>query len=178
MIAVRIAGSGGQGIQRAGVVLAEAAVRSGLNAACAQTYGPESRGGPSRVDVIVSDGEILYPRLRQPDVLMILSPDGWQFAPGLRAGGTIIVESQVAGPMPPQAGRAHTLPIVSTARALGAPQDANIVALGALCAIHPLVGAEVLEAVLGKRIRGNPARLRRALEAGFALGGNGHDGAH
>lgn len=176
MIAVRIAGSGGQGIQRAGVVLAEAAIRSGLNAACAQTYGPESRGGPSRVDVIVSDEEILYPRIRQPDVLVILSQDGWQFAPGLRPGGTLIADSAVERPIPPQAGRSYTLPIAATARGLGTPHDANVVALGALCAAHPMVGPEVLEAVLGERIRGNPARLRRALQAGFALG-RGNDGA-
>lgn len=176
MIAVRIAGSGGQGIQRAGVVLAEAAVRSGLNAACAQTYGPESRGGPSRVDVIVSDGEILYPRIRRADVLVVLSEDGWQFASDLRPGGTVICDSAVARAAPPEAGASYALPISATARGLGTPHDANVVALGVLCAIQPVVRPEVLEAALAGRIRGNAAHLRRALQAGLALAG-GDDAA-
>ena len=44
---MRFAGSGGQGVILASVILAEAAVISGINAVQSQAYGPEARGGVS-----------------------------------------------------------------------------------------------------------------------------------
>lgn len=169
MITVRFAGSGGQGIQRAGIVLAEAAIASGHNAVCAQTYGPESRGGASRSDVIVSDEEIVYPRPRQPDILIALSREAFRrFASDLREGGVLICDSEAGAP--PAGVTTYAVPILSTAAALRASIAANVVALGVLCAVRPLVAPEALERALDARIRGDTARNRRALDAGMALG--------
>ena len=51
---IRICGFGGQGIILAGVVLGEAAVRDGYQAVQTQSYGPESRGGAARAEVVIS----------------------------------------------------------------------------------------------------------------------------
>ena len=42
---IRLVGSGGQGVILASVILAEAAILAGKNAAQSQSYGPEARGG-------------------------------------------------------------------------------------------------------------------------------------
>ena len=45
---MRFAGSGGQGVILASVILAEAAVIRGLHTVQSQAYGPEARGGVSK----------------------------------------------------------------------------------------------------------------------------------
>jgi 2-oxoglutarate ferredoxin oxidoreductase subunit gamma len=60
---IRLSGSGGQGLVLAGVILAEAlGVYEGKNVTQTQSYGPEARGGASRSDIVISDGEIYYPK--------------------------------------------------------------------------------------------------------------------
>ena len=64
---VRLAGEGGQGMILAGIILAEAAaVYDGLNAVQTQSYGPEARGGASRTEVDIAQGEIEYPKVKNP----------------------------------------------------------------------------------------------------------------
>ena len=70
-------GSGGQGVITAAIILAEAAVlHEGLNAVQAQSYGPEARGGATRSDIIISDSEILFPKVTQPNILVCSDPGG------------------------------------------------------------------------------------------------------
>ena len=58
---IRLSGSGGQGLILAAGILAEALVAEGRSAAQSQSYEPTSRGGLSRSDLVVSDGEADYP---------------------------------------------------------------------------------------------------------------------
>ncbi len=68
------AGSGGQGIITAAILLAKAAViYEGLNAVQSQSYGAEARGGLSRSDVIISREEIYFPKVTQPNILICLT---------------------------------------------------------------------------------------------------------
>ena len=67
-------GSGGQGVITASIILAEAAaLHEGLNAVQAQSYGPEARGGATRADVILSEEEIRFPKVTQPNILICLT---------------------------------------------------------------------------------------------------------
>lgn len=73
-IEIRLAGSGGQGLITAGVILAEAAgIHEGKYVAQTQSYGPEARGGASRAEVIVSDEPIHYPRAQKLDILLAMT---------------------------------------------------------------------------------------------------------
>ena len=74
---IRIAGYGGQGIIMAGVILGEAASREGKFAVQTQSYGPESRGGAARSEVVISQEVIDYPKVICPDILVILSQPGF-----------------------------------------------------------------------------------------------------
>ncbi len=52
-----------------GRILGEAfSIYEGKNSANSQSYGPESRGGACKSEVVVSDGDIYYPNVRRPDV--------------------------------------------------------------------------------------------------------------
>lgn len=73
-----LGGLGGQGIILSGIILAEAAVMDGKYAVQTQNYGPESRGGASRCDVIISDSQIFYPRVSLADVFLALSQEAFE----------------------------------------------------------------------------------------------------
>ena len=55
---MRFAGSGGQGVILASVIIAEAAVIGGLNTVQSQAYGPEARGGVSKAETVLSREKI------------------------------------------------------------------------------------------------------------------------
>ena len=74
---IRLAGSGGQGLILAGIILAEAAILEGKVSVQSQSYGPEARGGSSKAEVIISDGPIVYPKVLRPDVVLALTTSAY-----------------------------------------------------------------------------------------------------
>jgi 2-oxoglutarate ferredoxin oxidoreductase subunit gamma len=56
---IRLSGSGGQGLILAGIILAEQPCTITPHHQT-QSYGPESRGGYSRADVIISDARSTF----------------------------------------------------------------------------------------------------------------------
>ncbi len=171
---VRLSGEGGQGIILAGIILAEAAaIYDGANAVQSQSYGPESRGGASKAEVIIADGEIDYPKVERPDVLLAMNQEAYdKYAPSLKDDGIIVIDSTnvTAGGTPSfQASHVRGGPITGLARDLGREIVANIVALGFLCAVTGVVSRESLEkAVLARVPKGTEDLNRRALAAGFS----------
>lgn len=77
-IEIRIAGIGGQGIIQTGAILALAGMYDGKNVSQASTYGPESRGTPSRTDVIFSDSDIDYPYIEKADMLIVMAQKAYE----------------------------------------------------------------------------------------------------
>lgn len=84
-------GLGGQGIVKSGVILAQAAVLEGKHVVQTQNYGPESRGGCCRADVIISDSDICYPKVEKADVILALSQGGLDKFSALAKEDTIII---------------------------------------------------------------------------------------
>jgi len=168
---IRLAGSGGQGIILAGVILAEAAgIYEGKYVAQTQSYGPEARGGASKAEVVVSDAEIDYPKAMKPDVLLCLNQracDAYIF--DTRPNGVVLVDSTLVPNLPTT--RAVALPFTKIAREeVGSEMFANIVALGALAVLTEVVSLKSLEAALLARVPpGTEEKNRKALAAGLAL---------
>ena len=91
---IRLSGSGGQGLILAGIILAEAALLEGKNAVQSQSYGPEARGGACRSDVIISDTEILFPKVTQPNVIISLTQEAYNtYSNLIRPGGLLLLDS-------------------------------------------------------------------------------------
>jgi 2-oxoglutarate ferredoxin oxidoreductase subunit gamma len=169
---IRIAGAGGQGVVTAGRILAEAAILSGSNATHSQVYGPQSRGGASRSDVVIATGEIGFPLADAIDLLVVLSSEAYsRYQPGLGERGRVIVDSRCT----PASGNGDVgrFPVVDTARAISGGQlVTGVVALGVIQGLAGLVDADALRRAVGARV---PARYRemnlQALGAGMQLAG-------
>jgi 2-oxoglutarate ferredoxin oxidoreductase subunit gamma len=70
------AGFGGQGIILMGVILAQMMEEfPELQVTQAQSYGPVSRGGACRTDVVISDQEIHFPKSARPDFMVFMSEE-------------------------------------------------------------------------------------------------------
>jgi 2-oxoglutarate ferredoxin oxidoreductase subunit gamma len=70
------AGFGGQGIILMGVILARMMENfPDLQVTQAQSYGPVSRGGACRTDVVISDREIHFPKSARPDLMVFMSEE-------------------------------------------------------------------------------------------------------
>jgi 2-oxoglutarate ferredoxin oxidoreductase subunit gamma len=167
---IRLAGEGGQGMILAGIILAEAAaIYGGKNAVQTQSYGPEARGGASKSEVIIADGEIDHPEVLEADVVVVLSQEAYKkFSASLKQDGLLIVdEDKVDSSRTPAAVR---LPITRLAfETTGRQITANTVALGVLVGLTGLLPREAVEkAVAARAPRGTEEMNRKALEAGFA----------
>ena len=170
---VRLSGAGGQGLVLGGVILAEAvALFEGLNAVQTQSYGPEARGGASKSEVIISRGDIDYPKAMKIDLLLCLTQEACdKYSEDLKAGGVMIADSRMVTDLPEGDYRLYHLPIIDTAKEkVGKVFVANIVALGAIAALLDLVSFESVEkAVLSRVPKGTEELNRRALKLGSEL---------
>jgi 2-oxoglutarate ferredoxin oxidoreductase subunit gamma len=166
---IRLAGSGGQGLIMAGVILAEAAgIYDGKFVCQTQSYGPEARGGASKAEVVISDAEIDYPKAIRPDVLLALNQASLdKYLGDLPPGGVLLVDADLVREVPVEG--AAAIPFTHLARELGKEMMANIVALGALAVITRAVSPEGLRAAVLARVPPQTRELNeKALEAGMA----------
>ena len=171
--AIRLSGEGGQGLVLAGIILAEAAsLYDGRHAVQTQAYGPESRGGASKSEVLISEAEIDYPKAGDVDLLLALTQEAAaKYGARVKPGGVAVVDAGRVLKVPEGPFATYALPIIETARErVGKAVVANIVALGVIVGISGAVTREGLErAVLDRVPKGTEGLNRRALEAGFGL---------
>jgi len=166
---IRLSGSGGQGIILMGIILAEAiGIHEGKFVAQTQSYGPEARGGSSKAEIIVSDSEIDYPKATRPDLLLAMNQSSCdEFYGDLKPEGTLIVDSTYVTQVP--VSMAFQIPFTRIAREkFGREVVANIVALGALTQLTPVVSPKAIEAAVLERVPKGTEKLNRdALKAGI-----------
>lgn len=162
----RIGGSGGQGVISAGIILANAAVQSGLHAIQSQSYGPEARGGTSKAEVIISDVDIDYPKAVSPDYLLCLTNESYvAYGKNAAEHTEIFVDSTVEVE---EGSRAKKIPILQTAQDIN-PKSANVVAVAFLSGHSGLIEKDnLLEALKEQFPKFYESNLKCA-EAGFKL---------
>ncbi len=132
---IRIAGFGGQGVMTIGRILGEAfSLHEGKNSVNTQSYGPESRGGACRSEVVVSDGEIHYPNVRKADLFIALSQVGLDtYIADLREGGILLLDPNAVKNVPQRKKyQVYEVPTMEIAHDIGGVKFQNSVALGAL----------------------------------------------
>nr|WP_249030714.1 2-oxoacid:acceptor oxidoreductase family protein [Sporomusa acidovorans] len=171
---MRLSGSGGQGLILAGVLLGEAAIMAGKNAVHSQSYGTEARGGASRSEVIISDKDIDFPEVHNPDVLLVMTQQSCdKFAATVKAGGTILVDSTLVETVPEVNAKIYRLPITQIAiEEFKTAIVANVIAVGALAKITGIAPIAMLEKIVAARV---PARTKetniKALLRGYECAG-------
>lgn len=131
--ALIIAGFGGQGVVKAGVLLATAAMLENKHCTHFPSYGAEMRGGTTNCSVIISPEEIASPIINQPDTIIVMNtPSLIKFEPQLKSGGLLIYNSSLI-PTPPSRKDVEVVPVPANelAEKLGAARYANMVIIGA-----------------------------------------------
>ena len=167
---MRLAGSGGQGVILASVILAEAAVIAGKYTAQSQSYGPEARGGACRAETIISDTPIGFTKVQHPTFLMTLTEAAFQkYANNLPEGCVLLADEGVQGAS--ERSGAVILPILRTAREnVGKVQCANIVAIGCINEMLHIVDRDSLAKAVAMHVPAGTEKINlTALEEGEKL---------
>jgi 2-oxoglutarate ferredoxin oxidoreductase subunit gamma len=167
---IRLSGSGGQGLILMGIILAEAiGIYDGKYVAQTQSYGPEARGGSSKAEVVVSDQEIDYPEALKLDLLLAMNQKSCDdYYMDLKPKGILVVDSTFVNQVPIP--RAYQIPFTRIARdKFKREMVANIIALGAISKLTPIVSARAIEAAILARVPKGTEKLNRdALRAGIS----------
>jgi 2-oxoglutarate ferredoxin oxidoreductase subunit gamma len=168
-----LAGTGGQGLGLAGVVLAQSfAEEEGKNVIQTEAYGISMRGGHSRAEILVSTDEINELKVTEPDILLAMSQEAFDMFKGeVKQSGKVIIDSLNVKDVGETKGKLYALPLTEEARELGRESVANVIGLGAFAAISDFIGKLSLEKTLKKRFSGSIGALnQKAFNRGFELG--------
>ncbi|MBM4451448.1 MAG: pyruvate ferredoxin oxidoreductase [Chloroflexi bacterium] len=167
---IRIAGFGGQGIVLSGSIVGKAAsIYDGKFAVLTQSYGPESRGGSCRAEVVISEAPVGYPYVINPQVQVILSQEAYrEYGQVGHPDTLVIVDSDLVSFAPHVNPRLFCIPASRMAQELGRPVVANIIVLGFLAAKSDIVSYEALKkAILDSIPRGTEELNMKAFEMGY-----------
>lgn len=167
-------GSGGQGVITAAILLAKAAVLfEGKNATQSQSYGAAARGGATRSDVLISESDIYFPKVVQPNILISLTQESYNTFSGIiRPGGLLLVDSKLVSIEKKVDAKHISLPMYDTVmEKIGKPIVFNICMLGALLGATRLVQAQSILKVLETSIPKDFMDMnKKALELGMKMG--------
>jgi 2-oxoglutarate ferredoxin oxidoreductase subunit gamma len=173
-VEIRFAGFGGQGIIKSGIIVASAAcIHGGKNAVQTQSYGPESRGGACKSEVVISEEDIDFPKVVEPDVLVVMSQHAYNDYTGdVKAGGTVIMDPDM---IPSEKGlkgvKVYKVPATKIAEQLGRRIVANIVMLGGFVAITRLLDTDAMKEAIKENIpKGTEELNLAAFEKGYEFG--------
>jgi indolepyruvate ferredoxin oxidoreductase, beta subunit len=150
VVNVVLAGLGGQGVIKASDILADAALRAGLDVKKAEIHGMSQRGGSVTSDVRFGQ-KVLSPMVPagEADFLVVLAPSEVEVTrPLLRAGGVMLAPNLIPD------------------EALPNKRSLNVALLGALSRHLDIPVEALLDAVRAAL----PERLHKANEQAFELG--------
>jgi len=170
---ILVAGYGGQGVISLGKFIAGLAVETIPHITFFPAYGAEVRGGTSNCQVILSDRVIASPVASCFDVMFLMNQRACDvFLPSLDRRGLAVINASL-GTTPPNR-RYIQVKASDIAIQQQNPRAANVVMLGALLAVNPILSeaavkagirsflADAGEAIIASNIQ--------AFEAGLAAG--------
>lgn len=173
---ITISGVGGQGMILCGTMIAEAAaIHDHKRATLSSEYGVETRGTFAKSDVIVSNEEIYFPDVTEPDLIICLHQVAYERYSGKVDDRALIVYNSAE--VTPNADRAafeRGVDITQMAKEIGHPAVANIITMGIIVGLLEVISIEGAEDAIrrffGKRGEKLVALNCKAFEAGYAVG--------
>jgi Pyruvate/2-oxoacid:ferredoxin oxidoreductase gamma subunit len=172
-VSMKISGFGGQGVLFAGIALAEAGLKEGLQVSWIPSYGPEMRGGTAHCHVRLSRSSIASPLISRPSTVMAFNePSVARFVNELLPGGLMMLNSSMVTTQPTRPDiRVIGVPATDAAKDMGNPKVANMVMLGAYLRLTKAVDDEsVLSSLIEHGLHADLVEInRKALMAGRAL---------
>lgn len=168
-----ISGFGGQGIILAGYILGQAAtIFDKKNATFVQDYGPEARGGSCRAQVIISDGQISYPYIDKPSVVVAMSQEAYlKYASGIHKDSFLLIDEELVKIDKPASSKVFAIPATRIAQELGRTTVANIIMMGFLIAVTEVVSLDAMKrSILQSVPKGTEELNEKAFERGYSYG--------
>jgi 2-oxoglutarate ferredoxin oxidoreductase subunit gamma len=169
---IAIAGSGGQGVLLAGRLLAEAGCREGREVVWMPSYGAEKRGGAVFCAITISDSKIGALCITHPSAAIAMNQAAAaRLEPLIKPGGVLIInESSTQFKVKRDDFRTIYVPAGQMASELGNDSVSNLVALGTLVFVLPVVSAKSIATAMEAFFPANAKALKinqQALVAGL-----------
>jgi 2-oxoglutarate ferredoxin oxidoreductase subunit gamma len=168
---IRIAGFGGQGVILSAMILGKAAsIYENAFATMTQSFGPEARGGACSAQLVVSDSPVLYPYVRRPDILVVMSQEAYtRFAPELKPGGMLIIEEDLVRVSDLKGDpKVYAIPATRFAEELGKRMVLNSVMVGFFTAVSKLLSADAVRKAVADSVPPNFRELNiKAFDRGY-----------
>ena len=143
---IRISGFGGQGIILCGYIIGKAAsLYDNKDSALTQSYGPEARGGACNACVVIEEGKISYPLVKDSDFLIVLSKEGYEKnSDRITPGAYVFADTDLASEAPIDNKEVFGIPATRFAEEMGKKIVANIIMLGFFSAIANVVSKKAM----------------------------------
>lgn len=170
---LRFVGVGGQGVILAGEILAAAKIKDGGYGVKASTYTSQVRGGPTKVDILLDEGEILFPYANEGEIEFMLATAQVsydQFKYGVKEGGIIVVEPNLVKPSEEdrQKWRIFEIPIITIAKEeVGNVITQSVVALAIALEMTEVLGHDLVQEVMLSKV---PPKVHAENIKAFELG--------
>lgn len=159
-------GIGGQGVITLGETLCDAAIKAGFNVTFVPFYGQEKRGGRTMCNIVISDG-MESPIISAADIMLIFDERSLGDYQGMMAeDGTLILNSSMIDMEPNcMCGSVYKIPFYDIAQKLGNSKTANVVAMGYIAKLLPMIPYEIIAAEVEKSFAKKPKLIPINLEA-------------
>ena len=141
-----ISGFGGQGVLSMGKILAYAGLMNNLEVTWMPAYGPEQRGGTANVTVILSDTPISSPVLDTYDTAVVLNQQSLdKFESKVKPGGLLIYDAYGIHRRPVRTDiTVREIPAMDAAVEMGNSKTYNMIVLGAILGMKPVVDVDAV----------------------------------
>jgi len=167
------AGFGGQGIMSLGKLIAQAAIKKGLNVTWLPSYGAEVRGGTAHCTVSIGDEEIASPIASHPDYIVIMNaPSLGRFQNILKKKGICFLNTSLVRDKSIRKDiKMYEVAASEWAEDLGDIRAANMIMLGSFLKVSQLVNPETVLEVVKENFKGKNPKVfeinRQALMKGY-----------
>lgn len=170
---LRFVGVGGQGVILAGEILAAAKIKDGGYGVKASTYTSQVRGGPTKVDILLDEDEILFPYANEGELEFMLATAQVSFdlfKEGVKDGGIIVVEPNLVKPTEEDKKRWHIyeIPIITIAKEeVGSVVTQSVVALAIALEMTHVLDTDLVKEVMLSKV---PPKFVEPNKVAFELG--------
>lgn len=168
------AGFGGQGVMSMGMMIAYAGMLENKQVSWCPSYGPEMRGGTANCSVIVSEKEVGSPLVTNDATIAVVMnlPSLLKFEASLVKGGLLLVNSSLIDKKATRDDiEVRYIDANTLAEDVGNPKASNMIMLGALIKMKPIVKLETLKKAFLKVFGENKAEFLPMNEKALVKGG-------
>jgi len=158
---ILLAGAGGQGALTIGKFLATVAMDA-HRVTFFPSYGAEVRGGTAHCHVVISDSEIANPVVDEATMMVVMNQMSYRrFAAGVRKDGLLFVNASMVQADPPvECARIVGVPASELAGEMGDLRVTNMIMLGAMNTVRPLLQEKAVFKAMGEILGRDPSKAK------------------